>query len=231
MAATLFRRSFDEIFLTFAVFTGLVVLASRFGRGRSSQLAGRLAVAEEVEFTDDGVSLRTDHAHSRWPWSSLDRLHVLDSVVALEFRDWAMVTLPNRLWIDQAAKESFVESLRARVPHLEPDLSPASVPSPFTLINVSAGFGAMDLFCGLLIVVVRMARVECGCSVSWQVGGQSVPFAVLYGSVIAISVAAFFPIRYALRALDRRQHIAAAIAANLLIWPVPVALIVFAIVR
>lgn len=229
-AATFFRSAFDEIYLTFFVFVVAAMVLPRLFRGTSSAFAEQYSVNIEVGVNSDGIKQTTPAAETSWPWTSLNRVHLLEKLVVLEFRDWSWIPLPNRLWADEGSKAVFLDKIRRQAPDSQPGL-PGEVASPFTLVNVGAGFGAMDVFLSLMVVLTRVARVGCGCSVSWQLGGHPVPFGVLYASVIGISVAAFFPIRSALRALDRSHHLAAVLIANLLIWPVPVGLIIYAIVR
>lgn len=229
-AGIFFRNSFDEIYFTFFLFVVAAMVLPRIVRGAPDAIAERYSVNTEVRLGSDGIRQTTPTADTSWSWASLNRVHNLDKLVVLEFRDWSWIPLPNHLWADETAKAGFLDELRGRASSLLPDL-PFNVPSPFTLINVSAGFGVMDVYLAVLTLLARTARSECGCSVSWHIAGHSVPFWLLNGAVIAISLAAFFPIRRALRAVDRRHRLAAAVIANLLIWPVPVALIIFAIAR
>jgi hypothetical protein len=229
-AGFFFRRSFEEIYFTFFLFVVAAMVLPRLVRGAPAAIAERYSVTTEVRLDSDNLRQITPTTETSWSWAHLSRLHVLDWVVVLEFRDWSWVSLPNHLWADEAHKAGFLGELRGHAPNLLPD-PPSSVPSPFTLINVGAGFGVMDAYLALLTVLARTARSECGCSVSWHIAGKTVAFGLLNAAIIAISFAAFFPIRHALRAINRKQRLAAAIIAHLFIWPVPIALIIFAIVR
>ena len=230
VAYTFFKSSFDEIYFTLFLFVVASFVIPRLLRGTPTAIMSRYAVPTEVKFNGDGIRQTTPIARMSWPWASLNRLHVLDQVIVLEFRDWAYITLPNHLWGDVAERDSFLSRVRERTPAQLPSAM-SDVPTPFTLINVGAGFGAVDVFFLLILVLVRAADFECGCRGSWQIGGYHLSFGVAYAAVIASSVGAFFPIRYALRALQKRWRLAAAIVAHLLIWPLPVALIIFKIVH
>ena len=229
-AGVLFPRAFDEIYLTFVLFIVAAVVLPRMVRGAPAAIAERYSVNMEVSMGPENIRQSTPTADTSWSWASLNRLHVLNKLVVLEFRDWSWIPLPNHLWADDGAKDAFLGEVRERAPGLLPEES-ANVPNPFTLINIGAGFGAIDIYLLLMTVLARTARSECGCNVAWHIAGQPVPFWLLNATAIALSFAAFFPILLALRALNRRRHLAAVVTANLLIWPVPIALIVFEVLR
>lgn len=230
VAYTFFKGSFDDIYFTLFLFVAASFVIPRLFRGTTTAIMNRYAVPTEIEFNADGIRQTTPIARMSWPWASLNRLHVLDQLTVLEFRDWNYVTLPNHLWADEAERDSFLGRVRKQAPGQLPN-GVSDVPTPFTLINVGAGFGAADVFFALLVVLVRTTGFECGCRGSWQIGSYHLSFGVTYAAVIASSFAAFFPIQFALRALQRKRRVAAAIIANLLIWPLPVALIIFKFVH
>lgn len=230
VAYAFFKSSFEEIYFTLFLFVvGSFVIPRLFG-GTPTAIMSRYSVPTEVNFNADVIRQTTPITRMAWPWASLNRLHVLDQLIVFEFRDCAYVTLPNHLWRDEAERDSFLSRVRERTPEQLPS-GISDVPTPFTLINVGAGLGAADVFFLLLFVLVRVADFECGCRGSWQIGGYHLSFGVAYAAVIATSFGAFFPIRFALRALQKKQRSAAAIIAHLLIWPLPVALIIFKIVH
>jgi hypothetical protein len=229
VAAVFFSKAFDQILATFFVFTVAAMILRRLFPGGPS-IAERYCIDTDVRFADDGIRQVTPWTETSWPWSSLSRLHVVDKLIVLEFRDWSWAILPDRLWPDESGKARFLEDVRSCAPQAQSGLS-GEVATPFSPINVGAGFGGVGIFLLLLVVLDRVARVGCGCSATWRLFGEAVPFPVLYGTVCMIALATFFPIRYALRWLDRRQHHAATAIAYLLMLAAPVAFAVITITQ
>jgi hypothetical protein len=226
LAAIFFRNSFNEIYFTFAVFIGLVLIASRLGPRVSPALAQRYAVPQEVAFSSDGVKQTTEMSQVYWPWAALTRIHALESGVVLEFQDWSWLALPDGLWAGRAGREQFVERVRSNATNLLPDLPSSTVASPFTLINVGAGLGAADVF--LLEVAAFMVAAESGWQFPLALSTRTLPpiFGLMFGVALGFAVVAFYLIRRGLRSLDRRHPSTAKILANLLIWPLPLMLLI-----
>ena len=226
VAGVFFPAAFDEIYLSFMLFVVASILLPRLVTRTDAAIADRYSVPFEARLGADEIRQKTPSAETSWSWEALSRLHILDRLVIFEFRDWSWLPLPNHLWTDEAAKSAFLDEVRERAPHLHTDV-PAGVPSLFTLLSVGAGFGAMNVFLGTLFVIVGVARSESACEVLWEIGGKSVPFGLLYAGAFIVAVASFFAIRRGLRSLDGKRPKAAAVVSHLLIWPVPVALIIF----
>lgn len=225
-AAIFFPQSFEAIYVIFVLLVVIALVYPRLAGGTPSPIAQRFAVAQTVRLTNSDIEQDSEHAHTRWPQSALRRLHVLDQVLVLEFSDWAWVVLPDRLWPSKQARQQLVDRLRAVAPDLLPDLSRPSVRSLFSLINVGAGFGAVDVFlleCGLLLIAASSSRYFA-CPIALEPRMIPVAFAVLFAAVATVAVVAFYFIRRTLRALGGRHPRSASIAASLLILPVPLLL-------
>jgi hypothetical protein len=202
IAAIFFRDSLNDICISFALFSALVVIISRLRKRLSPAIIDRVAIPHEIRFDASGISQTTDRAESRWPWGSLNRLHVLEDVIVLEFRDLSWAPLPNRLWPDEEEKKRFVENLRATAPNLELDLPPTSVPTPFTLINVGAGFASAELF---LLQVFGATLAASSWDAPIQFTRQHVPQAIgiLFAAALVVAVVGFFGVRRVLRVVQR----------------------------
>ena len=206
-----FRSAFDEIYFTFALFIILVFVSSRFTKSRTRSIAERFAIPQTVRIDDEGVAQESDQSHSRWPWSSLRRIHILPTLVALEFADWSWAALPERLWADENARQHFVDEVRARAPKLLADLPSASVPTPFTLINVGAGFAAAELFLLQVFGVTWALPQPSAWPGAIAYAHRSVPQALglLFAASLALAVGGFFAVRHVLRLLELKHPRAA----------------------
>jgi hypothetical protein len=207
VAVIFFRNSLEEIYLTFLVFIVTVMTISRFGPRAASMIAERLAVPQTVRLSSTGVAQDGDHAHVHWRWDSLNRVHVFPAVLVLEFRDWSWVPLPNRLWPGDQLKRKFVEELRGRAPNVLPDLPSASVPTPFTLINVGAGFAAAELFLLQIFGVTAALLMPSRWPAAIHYAQQNVPQAIglMFAASLSVAIVGFFGVRYALRRLEQRH--------------------------
>lgn len=217
-AAFFFRDSFDKIYLTFFLFVVGLFVFSRFAPNAFLGMASRFAVPQEVRLNITGIRQVTDCADTTWPWTSLNRVHVLKSVIVIEFRDWSWVPLPNRMWTDDEVRQRILDAVRAQAPGLLPDLPSTTVASPFTLISVGAAFGAIGVFLLQLVGVIYAAA-----SPDWHLPAALNPrmtpsaFGILFAAVVALAILSFFPIRRGLRALDRRHPRLASVIAAMLI--------------
>jgi succinate dehydrogenase/fumarate reductase cytochrome b subunit len=210
-AAMFFRDSFGEIYLTFFLFVVILVAASRFGPSTASGIASRIAVPQEVQFGSEEITQETDRAKTTWYWASLNRLHVLNELIVLEFRDWSWLPIPNRLWVDADSKERFLERLRTLRPDVAPSLATSAVPSPFTLINVGAAFAAAELFLLQIFGATAALFSPSAWPEALQYARQNGPEALgaLFAAALSIAMLGFFGVRYALRRLQRSHPRAA----------------------
>jgi hypothetical protein len=215
VAAFFFRSAFDQIYLTFTLFVVGVFVISRLGRGLAPSVAERYTAPQSLHVGEDGIVHKTQNGAMHWPWFALSRLHDLEEVLVLEFRDWSWAPLPRRLWPDEDAKSSFIADLRANAPYLRPDLPSASVPNPFTLINVGAGFAAVELF----LVQIFGATWVLWDPENWRAairltyGSAPLALVALFIAATLTSVAGFFGFRYVLRSVQRKHARMAAFSA------------------
>lgn len=206
VAAVFFKDSLGQIYLTFLVFIGTIMLLSRFGSS-TSVIAQRVVVPQKVRISRTGIAQEGGHAHVRWRWDSLNRLHVLPHVLVLEFRDWSYVPLPNRLWPNEEVRRRLVDDLRAKAPNVLPDLPSASVPSPFSLINVGSGFAAAELFLLQVFGATSTLLVpgRWPAALEYAQGNAPQAIGIMFVAALSVAVGGFFAIRYALGHLQRRH--------------------------
>lgn len=215
-AAMFFWNSFEEIYLTFFVFVVVLLISSRFGPNAFSGMARRLAVPQELRLDSENISHETERAKTTWPWASLNRLHVLNELIVLEFHDWSWLPIPDRLWTGPDGKQGFLEKLHALRPDVAPSIVTSSVRSPFSLINVGAGFAAAEFFLLLIFGVTSALLSPDRWPAAIRFASQSVPtssLAFYFGGALLLALLSFLVIRSALRSLQRRRPRLAAVCS------------------
>jgi hypothetical protein len=141
-----------------AVWCASMAIAMRLQRRLAADLPSRLELAADSEH----LTLNTENASMRWPWSTVTSCEIVGDMLAISVRGLLTIAVPSRAFDSAEAIQTFADYVRT---HLKSRGTAAAVVAPNDrLTSARAGEGSVstllrdfahNIYAGLLLLCLR----------------------------------------------------------------------------